>query len=194
MKKILNTILIFSFLLFNANFVMAKYIDETKQEILALYSANHLEEAYEMISALTEEERDYELWYILGNISQDFNNYTNAIFFLQKSTILNPSFDKAHYNLANIYLKEKRYNSAIEEYKVATKLKKDFPYYWYNMGCAYLGLKEYSKAKSAFNKAIKLNGSEPDFYYNLALAYKNLNNTKKAQENLDIYNKLVKEK
>ena len=62
------------------------------------------------------------------------------------------------------------------------------------MGCAYLGLKEYSKAKSAFNKAIKLNNSEPDFYYNLAFTYKNLNNEKKAQENLDIYNKLVKEK
>ena len=78
--------------------------------------------------------------------------------------------------------------------KLAVKLKKDFPYYWYNLGCAYLGLKEYSKAKSAFNKAIKLNNAEPDFYYNLALTYKNLKNTKKAQENLDIYNKLVKEK
>ena len=194
MKKIINSILIISILLFGANFAMAKNVEETKQEILALYSANHLQEAYEMISALTEEERDYELWYILGNISQDFNNNTNAIFFLQKATILNPEFDKAHYNLANIYLKEKRYNSAIEEYKVAIKIKKDFPYYWYNMGCAYLGLKDYSKAKSAFNKAIKLNTSEPDFYYNLALTYKNLNNTKKAQENLDIYNKLVKEK
>ena len=194
MKKFLNTFLIFTFLLLGANFVMAKNIEETKQEILALYSANHLEEAYELISALTEEERDYELWYILGNISQDFNNYTNAIFFLQKSTILNPEFDKAHYNLANIYLKEKRYNSAVEEYKVAIKIKKDFPYYWYNLGCAYLGLKEYSKAKAAFNKAIKLNSLEADFYYNLALAYKNLNDTKKAQENLDIYNKLVKEK
>ena len=194
MKRFLNSFLIILFLLFGTNIAIAKNTEETKQEILALYSANHLQEAYEMISALTEEERDYELWYILGNISQDFNNYTNAIFFLQKATILKPEFDKAHYNLGNIYLKEKRYNSAIEEYKVATKIKKDYPYYWYNMGCAYLGLKEYSKAKSAFNKAIKLNASEPDFYYNLAYTYKNLDNEKKAQENLDIYNKLVKEK
>lgn len=194
MKKFLNLFLIILVLLFGTNFVMAKNLEETKQEIIALYSANHLKEAYEMISALTEEERDYELWYILGNISQDFNNNTNAIFFLQKSTILNPEFDKAHYNLANIYLIEKRYNSAIEEYKVATKIKKDFPYYWYNLGCAYLGIKEYSQAKSAFNKAIKLKSDEPDFYYNLALTYKNLKNDKKAQENLDIYNKMVKEK
>ncbi len=194
MKRIIKTTLIILFMLFGASFSFAKNIDETKQEILALYSANHLQEAYEMISALTEEERDYELWYILGNISQDFNNDTNAIFFLQKSTILKPDFDKAHYNLGNIYLKEKRYNSAVEEYKVATKIKKDFPYYWYNMGCAYLGLKDYAQAKTAFNKAIKLKGNDANFYYNLAFAYKNLSNEKKAQENLDIYNKMVKEK
>ena len=86
MKKVLNIFLIITVMFFGTNFATAKNLEETKQEILALYSANHLEEAYEMISALTEEERDYELWYILGNISQDFNNYTNAIFFLQKLT------------------------------------------------------------------------------------------------------------
>ncbi|MCD7879264.1 MAG: tetratricopeptide repeat protein, partial [Candidatus Gastranaerophilales bacterium] len=149
-----------------------------------------LEEAYNMISKITEDERDYELWFLLGNISQDLNNDTNASFFLQKSILLNPEFDKAHYNLGNIYLKEKRYNSAVNEYKLAVKYKKDFPYYYYNLGCAYLGLKDYKNAKNSFNKAIKLNGGEADFYYNLAYAYKYLNDNEQAQKAYSIYKEL----
>ena len=90
------------------NFTMAAQTFENKtKDIFAVYNSNNLKEAYNMISAITEEERDYELWYILANISQDLNNETNAVFFLQKSISLNSEFDKSHYNLANLYLKEK---------------------------------------------------------------------------------------
>ena len=98
---------------------------EKKQEIKALYSANNLDEAYAQITKIIEDERDFELWYILANISQDKGNNTNAVFFLQKSINLNPAFDKAHYNLGNIYLSEKRYNMAIKEYKETLKYKKE---------------------------------------------------------------------
>ncbi len=163
---------------------------DKKKEIIALYNSNNLEEAYKQISTITEDERDYEIWYLLGNLAQDFNNDTNAAFFLQKSILLNPEFDKAHYNLGNIYLKEKKYNSAINEYKTAIKYKKDFAYYYYNLGCAYLGQKEYKLAKNNFKKAIKLKSDNPDFYYNLAFAYNKLNKEKESKEALDTYNKL----
>ncbi len=168
--------------------------EDKKKEIIALYNSNNLEEAYYKISKMTEDERDYELWYLLGNLAQDFNNDTNASFFYQKSILQKKDFDKAYYNLGNIYLKGKKYNSAINQYKSAIKIKKDFPYYYYNMGCAYLGLKNYKEAKEAFEKAIKIKGDEPDFYYNLAFAQKNLNNKKEAQKALDTYNKLTEEK
>lgn len=191
MKKIINLFILFLTLAFSVNCSFsAQSFDETKKQIIALYNSNQLEEAYSMISKLTESERDYEIWYLLGNLSQDFNNDTNASFFLQKSIILNPEFDKARYNLANIYLKEKKYNSAIKEYKAAIKIKKDFPYYYYNLGCAYLGQKEYKEATSAFKKAIKLKADVADFHYNLAYAYKNLNNEKEYQKAIDTYNKL----
>ncbi|MBQ8887816.1 MAG: tetratricopeptide repeat protein [Candidatus Gastranaerophilales bacterium] len=191
MKKFLNLFILILGFVFSVNSSFsAQPIEETKKQIIALYNSNQLEEAYNMISKLTESERDYEIWYLLGNISQDFNNDTNASFFLQKAIILNPEFDKAHYNLANIYLKEKKYNSAIKEYKLAIKYKKDFPYYYYNLGCAYLGQKEYKEAVSAFKKAIKLKSDVADFYYNLAYAYKNLNNEKEYQKAIDTYNKL----
>ncbi len=188
MKKLF---ILFLFAILSINTVIAApSLEDRKKEIIALYNSNNLEEAYNMISKITEDERDYELWFLLGNLSQDFNNDTNASFFFQKSIILKPDFDKAHYNLANIYLKQKKYNSAIEEYKLAIKYKKDFPYYYYNMGCSYLGLKDYKKAKSAFQKAIKLKNTEADFYYNLAFAYKNLNNEKEALKALNKYNEL----
>ena len=163
---------------------------DKKKEIIALYNSNSLDEAYAEITKILEDERDYELWYLLANISQDKGNTTNAVFFLQKSINLNPDFDKAHYNLGNIYLNEKRYNLAINEYKKAIKIKKDFAYYYYNTGCAYLGLKDYRNAKNAFVKAIKLNSDEADFYYNLAIAYKNLKNEKEMKSALESYKRL----
>ncbi len=190
-KKIIITLTIFMYLFVGIEQTFAaQSLEAQKKEIIALYNSNHLEEAYQMISKITEDERDYELWFLLGNISQDLDNDLNASYFLQKSIILKNDFDKAHYNLANIYLKDKKYNSAIQEYKEAIKYKKDFPYYYYNLGCAYLGLNKYKEAKSAFNKAIKLKNNEANFYYNLAFALKNLNNNKEAQEALDKYNEL----
>lgn len=164
--------------------------NEKKKEIIALYSANRLDEAYSQITKITEKDRDFELWYLLANISQDKGSNSNAVFFLQKSIKLNPEFDKAHYNLGNIYLEEKRYNLAINEYKQAIKIKKDFAYYYYNMGCAYIGLKDYKYAKNAIEKAIKLKSDEADFYYNLAFANRNLNNEKEMKTALESYNRL----
>lgn len=189
-KFFISLILIFSIVFLSENCFAQVSQDERKKEIIALYSSNNLEEAYNQISKITEDERDYELWYLLGNISQDMGNDTNASFFLQKSILMKPDFDKAHYNLGNIYLKEEKYNSAINEYKSAIKYKKDFAYYHYNLGCAYIGLKDYKSARNSLKTAIQLNGNIADFYYNLALAYKELKNEKEAQKALDTYNKL----
>ncbi len=189
MKKLV-TILFLIFVFCSGQGFAAQSFDEKKKEIIALYNSNNLEEAYKKISTITEDERDYEIWYLLGNLSQDFNNDTNAAFFLQKAILLNPEFDKAHYNLANIYLKEGKYNSAINEYKLAIKYKKDFAYYYYNLGCAYLGQRDYKTAINSFKKAIKLKNDDANFYYNLAFAYQKIEKEKEYKEAIDTYNKL----
>ena len=133
----------------------AQSFEDKKKEIIAVYNSNDLEEAYNMISKITEDERDYELWYLLGNLSEDFNNNTNAVYFFQKSIMLKPDFDKAHYNLANIYLQEEKYNSAVNEYKLAIKLKPDNADFYYNLALAYKKLnndKEMKKALETYNK------------------------------------------
>lgn len=195
MKKILSVLLIYTLFAFFSYQTAdaATSIEEQKKEIIALYNSNNVEEAYKMVSRIMEKDRDYEVWYILANLSQDLGSDENAVFFLKKSILLNPEYDKAHYNLGNIYLKQYKYNSPINEYKTAIKYKKDYPYYYYNLGCAYLGQKEYDGAKVAFKKAISLKKDEPSFYYNLALTYKQLDNKKEAQKALDKYNESNKE-
>ena len=191
MKNLIKSIILIAIFAFSFNSCFSvQTFDDKKKEIIALYNSNSLDEAYQMISAVPEDERDAELWFLLGNLTQDFNNDVNAAFFLQKATILDPKFDKAHYNLANIYLKEKKYNSAINEYKLAIKYKKDFPYYYYNLGCAYLGQKDYKSARAEFQKAIKLKSDDASFYYNLAFSENKLNKKIEAQKSLDMYNKL----
>ncbi len=193
MKKSICLFILISVLLSGACSFAEKSFEDKKKDIIAVYNSNNLEEAYKLISKMPEDERDYEIWYLLGNLSQDLNNEANASFFLQKSIMMKPEFDKAHYNLANIYLNQKKYNMAVKEYKLAIKYKKDFAYYHYNLGCAYLGLKEYKEAKSAFEKAVKLKPDEASFYYNLAFACKNLNDDKCLKNALESYNKYKKE-
>lgn len=196
MKKVISKFLIYTILLSGIQGICAAAetpLEEQKREIIALYNANNIEEAYKMISKIMEKDRDYEIWYLLANLSQDLGTDENAIFFLKKSILLNPEFDKAHYNLGNIYLKQYKYNSAINEYQIAIKYKKDYPYYYYNLGCAYYAQKEYEGAKTAFKKAIALKNDEPSFYYNLALTYKQLNKPKDAKKALDKYNEIKKE-
>ena len=109
--------------------------EEKKQQIIALYNANKLDEAYTMISSMTEDERDYELWYILGNISQDYGNADNAIFFFQKATILNPD------------LGQKQYKDAKAAFLTAIKLNANEPDFYYNLAFAYKNLGEKEKAQ-----------------------------------------------
>ena len=106
MKNLIKSIILIAIFAFSFNSCFSvQTFDDKKKEIIALYNSNSLDEAYQMISAVPEDERDAELWFLLGNLTQDFNNDVNAAFFLQKAAILDPKFDKAHYNLANIYLK-----------------------------------------------------------------------------------------
>lgn len=194
MRKLIKYIYIIIVVFLFCTSSFAALPQDKKNEITALYNSNNIDEAYSLISKISESERDFEIWYLLANIAQDKGSNVNAVFFLQKSIKLNPDFDKAHYNLGNIYLEEKRYNLAVNEYKHAVRIKKDFPFYYYNMGCAYLGLKDYKSAKNAFEKAIKLKADEADFYYNLAIAHKNLNNDKEVKTAIDSYNKLKDKK
>lgn len=216
MKKI---ILLLAFILFSANYASAKgpnlncfkhLIDKpAAQERLApvkqtyddaltpseqatlLYNENNLKSAFEKLLTIKEADRSAQDWVLLGNILQEENKISDAVFMYQRAIMIDPKFYKPYYNLGNIYLEDEKPFLAIENYRKANKLNNKFPYAYYNLGCAYLKAGDLKKAKIAFLKAIELKNTEPNFHYNLAYTYKKLNSPKLAKQYLGFYNKLM---
>ena len=161
------------------------------QEANLFYSSNELKKAFDILLTIPETQRTPQEWLLLGNILQDQDKTSDAIFMYQRAIMIDAKYYKAYYNLANIYLEDEKPFLAIENYRKANKSKNDFPYAYYNLGCAYIQAGELKNAKIAFLKAIELNKNDPDFYYNLAFTYKKLNKPQLAKQYLDIYNKAI---
>lgn len=168
--------------------------NDMDMQINSMYAANQVDETFNLLLSIPQEERTSHQWLILGNIMQDMGKTGDAEFMYEHSLAVDPKNYKASYNLANLYLQNGKPNMAIEKYKAALKVKNDFAYAYYNMGCAYIKIGEYRKAKNAFLDAIYFKSTEPDFHYNLAYVYKKLNKTKDAELYLGYYNKLINDR
>lgn len=193
MKKILCII---ALLLINAipafcDDVLPK--EDLREQARFLYSTNDIVQSRSLLMRIPDNEKTADDYLLLANIAQDNKNNVDAVFYLQKAIITDPSFYKAYYNLANLYYADNKIYSAMENYKKVTKLKKDFAYAYYNLGCCHLKKQEYMKAKFMFGYAIKYKPDEPSFYYNLAYTYKMMKKEKKAEEALTMYNNLMKD-
>ena len=171
------------------------FADEVSgEQAKLLYADGSIEESFNLLLTIPENERTAENWFLLGNILSDKGRSDDAVFMYTQATLKDDKFYRAYYNLGNSYLETDKPNMAIDEYKKVIKLKKDYPYAYYNMGCAYIKLGEYKKARNALLDAIFYKNTEPDFHYNLAYVYKKLNKQKNAEVYLEIYNKLMENK
>lgn len=173
--------------------VKKTYDDEMtpSEQATILYNENSVKNSFDTLLSIKEADRTSQDWLLLGNILQDQNKTSDAIFMYQRAINTNPKYYKPYYNLGNIYLEQDKTNLAIENYRKANKLNNEFPYAYYNLGCAYLKNGELKKAKIVFLKAIEIKNTVPDFHYNLAYTYKMLNNPKLAKQYLGFYNKLM---
>ena len=161
------------------------------EQAMLFYSENNIKGAFDTLLAIKEGKRTPQDWVLLGNILQDQDRTSDAIFMYQRAILLDPKNYKAFYNLGNIYLEEEKPYLAIENYRKANKANTAFAYSYYNLGCAYLKTGDLNKAKIAFLKAIEIKNTEPNFHYNLAYTYKMLKNEKLAKQYLGFYNKLM---
>lgn len=161
------------------------------EQAILLYNDNNLKGALEILLAIKESERSAQDWLLLGNILQDQDKISDAVFMYQRAILVDPKFYKPYYNLGNIYLADDKPLLAIENYRKANKLNNEFPYAYYNLGCAYLKSGDLKKAKIAFLKAIELKNTVQEFHYNLAYTYKMLNKPKLSKQYLGFYNKLM---
>jgi len=163
----------------------------SSQQANLFYADNNVKKAFELLLSISEGNRTAQDWLLLGNLLQDQEKNSDAMFMYQRAIMINPKFYKAYYNLGNIYLADEKPYSAIENYRKANKANPTFAYAYYNLGCAYLQAGELKKAKIAFLKAVELKNGEPDFYYNAAYAYKKLDKPKLAKQYLNLYNKAL---
>lgn len=161
------------------------------QQAMVYYNDNDLKNAFDTLLLIKEADRSAQDWVLLGNILQDKEKTSDAIFMYKRAIMTDPKFYKPYYNLGNIYLEDEKPFLAIENYRQANKLNNKFSYAYYNLGCAYLKAGNLKKAKIAFIKAIELKNTEPNFHYNLAYTYKKLGKHKLAKEYLNNYNKLM---
>lgn len=166
-------------------------VDPVSEQAKVLYAQNEIDDAMKLIQGKKAEERSAEDWLILGNILQDKEKITEAVYMYNQSIAKDPKYYKAHYNLGYIYLAQEKPNMALAEFKKSVKYKDNFSYGYYNMGCAYLKLKDYRNAKYNFFRSLDAGNSDPNLYYNLAYSYKMLNKEKQAQTYLDLYNKMM---
>lgn len=174
--------------------VKQTYDDDTlspSEQVVVLYNENNTKAALDCLLSIKEADRTAQDWLLLGNILQDQNKISDAIFMYQRAISVDPKFYKSYYNLGNIYLEQEKYFLALENYRKANKLNNEFSYAYYNLGCVYLKIGNLKKAKIAFLKAIELKNNVPDFYYNLAYTYKMLKNPKLSKQYLGFYNKLM---
>ena len=165
--------------------------DISSQQAKILYAQNNIDKALKILQTKGEQYRSAEDWLLMGNILQDKDKLTEAIYMYKKAVDKNPKYYKAYYNLGYIYLIQDKPNMALAEFKKSVKYKDNFAYGYYNMGCAYLKLKDYRNAKYNFFRAIDAKKDVPEFYYNLAYSFKKLNKEKQAKTYLDIYDKLM---
>jgi len=191
MKRFL---IILALLIAGMNMGIAAEDSELDIRINSLYAANKIDNAFNLLLSIPQEERTAQQWLIMGNIMQDTGKGGDAEFMYEHAINADPKNYKAYYNLANLYLANGKPNMAIEKYKAALKIKNDFAYAHYNLGCAYIKIGELRKAKNALLDAIYFKSTEPDFHYNLAYVYKKLNKPKDAQMYIGFYNKLINDK
>lgn len=187
MKKLF----ILSVLIFLFSIPVLRAEESVDMRINSLYAANQVDNAFNLLLSIAQEERTSEQWLIMGNLLQDNGKTGDAEFMYERALNVDPKNYKASYNLANLYLANGKPNMAVEKYKSALKVKNDFAYAYYNLGCAYIKTGEFRKAKNALLDAVYFKPAEPDFYYNLAYVYKKLNNLKNAELYLGYYNKLI---
>lgn len=164
------------------------------KEAMIFYNNNETKKAFDILVKIPDTERTAQDWVLLGNILQDQEKISDAVFMYQRAIATDPTSYKPYYNLGNIYLADEKPFLAIENYRKANKANNTFAYGYYNLGCAYVKAGDLKKAKIAFLKAIELKNNEPDFHYNLAYTYKKLGKDKLAKQYLQFYNKALEAK
>lgn len=137
-------------------------------EIKNLFNSNELNLLEKKTKELIKKYPNVSIFYnILGFISQNKNNYDEAILNFNKAIDINPYFDQAHNNLGNVLYTKGKYEKAIESYKKTIEINPKYAEAYSNLGNALAKSGKFEEAISNQKYALKLKPDIPEFYDNL---------------------------
>lgn len=118
------------------------------------------------LEILENEPLNDEVWYFLGTLYLQVNDYIESEECYKKALSINPRFQYLE-NLANLYLTKGDFSVAISLYQ---DLVKHIPSYnnWFNLAFAYKENHDWINAKNAYYKALEVNSQGYEAYFNLA--------------------------
>ena len=117
-----------------------------------------------------KQQPDPELYFRLGNLYQQQQQWSQAALCYQKTAQLETNHAAAYHELGEVFSHQEEWLQAIAAYRQAIKCKPDFSWSYNNLGYALIQLERWDEAIPVYEQAIKLNPSFPWSYYNLAEA------------------------
>ncbi len=110
---------------------------------------------------------------LVGNaavVSRRLGRLDEAIEFLQRAILLDPTLPELSFNLGNALAQKGDWDRAISAYRRALELRPDYPGALFNLGNALLSVGQIEGAIGSYAKAIWLKPDFPDPYFNLGNA------------------------
>jgi tetratricopeptide (TPR) repeat protein len=122
-------------------------------------SQSKFDEAITYYNQAAQSALTYDVAYGLGACYTYKQDYTAAIYWLQKAVFLGPNSGAAHFALGNALFQSGQFESAIPELKTALQFEPHMKQGYFLLGRAYSKLGRNADATAAFNKLDELNGS-----------------------------------
>ncbi len=135
---------------------------------------NLREQCNQLLLQVESSPNDARLHFQIGELALRMNDFELAIRSFQKTTLLEPSVEPAHFNLGNAFFRAGRYGEAIHSYQCALNLDASWSTH-NNLGNAMAAAGELEEAIRAFKESLRLVGNYPQgtasIWNNLGEAY-----------------------
>ena len=159
------------------------------QKGLALHQQNKLQEAkvvYEQILKIHPDH--FDSYALLGLLSGQTKQFTQAIDFLSKALQINPNHAETCFNKGLALKQLKRFDESIASYDKAITLKPDYAEAYFSRGNALQATKRFEEALASYDHAISIKQDYPDALYNRGIVLKEL---RRFEEALSSYKQAI---
>ncbi|MDG4715036.1 alkaline phosphatase family protein [Winogradskyella marincola] len=160
-------------------FEINTYFSEAK----ILINKGKVHEALKLLNKAKNNKPNSEVWYQIGNIYRQLNEFENAKEAYESSLKYESDKAKTHQALAETYIRLGDYEEAIDHAFVAIELVKYFPKAHYTLGEALEKFGDLENAKKAYETAAML---KPKTHFRAETAIQNIN---KKQNSIDLTDK-----